>query len=46
MAELLEEVGLPPGVGVIKLVTCSRQEAEQLQAHPKVEGVSFVGSNA
>ncbi len=44
MAELLEEVGLPPGV--ILLVTCSRHEAERLQPHPKVEGVSFVGSNA
>jgi malonate-semialdehyde dehydrogenase (acetylating)/methylmalonate-semialdehyde dehydrogenase len=44
MAELLEEAGLPPGV--FNLVTCSRHEAERLLAHPKVEGVSFVGSTA
>jgi len=44
MAELLEEAGLPPGV--FNLVTCSRHEAEQLLAHPDVQGVSFVGSTA
>ncbi len=44
MAELLEEAGLPPGV--FNLVTCSRNEAERLLTHPKVEGVSFVGSTA
>jgi malonate-semialdehyde dehydrogenase (acetylating)/methylmalonate-semialdehyde dehydrogenase len=44
MAELLEEAGLPPGV--FNLVTCSRHEAERLLSHPKVEGVSFVGSTA
>ena len=44
MAELLEEAGLPPGV--FNLVTCSRHEAERLLTHPKVEGVSFVGSTA
>jgi len=42
MAELLEEAGLPPGV--FNLVTCSRHEAERLLTHPKVQGVSFVGS--
>ncbi|MGI9585287.1 MAG: CoA-acylating methylmalonate-semialdehyde dehydrogenase [Acidimicrobiia bacterium] len=42
MAELLEEAGLPPGV--FNLVTCSRHEAERLLEHPKVQGVSFVGS--
>jgi malonate-semialdehyde dehydrogenase (acetylating)/methylmalonate-semialdehyde dehydrogenase len=44
MAELLEEAGLPPGV--FNLVTCSRHEAERLLVHPKVKGVSFVGSTA
>ncbi len=44
MAELLEEAGLPPGV--FNLVTCSRHEAERLLTHPKVKGVSFVGSTA
>lgn len=44
MAELLEEAGLPPGV--FNLITCSRHEAERLLEHPKVQGVSFVGSTA
>ncbi|MCP4963665.1 MAG: CoA-acylating methylmalonate-semialdehyde dehydrogenase [bacterium] len=44
MAELLHEAGLPPGV--FNLVTCSRHEAERLLEHPKVQGVSFVGSTA
>ncbi len=44
MAELLEEAGLPPGV--FNLVTCSRDEAEQLLTHPDVQGVSFVGSTS
>jgi malonate-semialdehyde dehydrogenase (acetylating) / methylmalonate-semialdehyde dehydrogenase len=42
IAELYAEAGLPPGV--FNLVTCSRHEAERLLVHPKVEGVSFVGS--
>jgi malonate-semialdehyde dehydrogenase (acetylating)/methylmalonate-semialdehyde dehydrogenase len=42
IAELFEEAGLPPGV--FNLVTCSRHEAERLLVHPKVQGVSFVGS--
>ena len=42
MAELAEEAGLPPGV--LNVVTCSRREAERLLVHPKVEGISFVGS--
>jgi malonate-semialdehyde dehydrogenase (acetylating)/methylmalonate-semialdehyde dehydrogenase len=42
MAELLEDAGLPPGV--FNLVTCSRHEAERLLTHPKVRGISFVGS--
>ncbi len=42
IAELFEQAGLPPGV--FNLVTCSRDEAERLLVHPKVRGVSFVGS--
>jgi len=42
IAELYAEAGLPPGV--FNLVTCSRHEAERLLVHPKVQGVSFVGS--
>jgi len=42
MAQLFEQAGLPPGV--FNLVTCSRNEAERLLVHPKVRGVSFVGS--
>lgn len=42
IAELVEEAGLPPGV--VNVVTCSRHEAERLLVHPKVRGVSFVGS--
>jgi malonate-semialdehyde dehydrogenase (acetylating)/methylmalonate-semialdehyde dehydrogenase len=44
MAELLLEAGLPPGV--FNLVTAGRAEAELLLKHPKVRGVSFVGSTA
>jgi len=44
MAGLLEKAGLPPGV--FNLVTCSRHEAERLLVHPKIQGVSFVGSTA
>jgi len=44
MAELLAEAGLPPGV--FNLVTAGRHEAELLLSHPKVKGVSFVGSTS
>ena len=44
MLELLIEAGLPKGV--VNLVTCSRNEAEILLAHPDVKGVSFVGSTS
>jgi malonate-semialdehyde dehydrogenase (acetylating)/methylmalonate-semialdehyde dehydrogenase len=44
MAALLEDAGMPPGV--FNLVTCSRHEAERLLSHPKVRGVSFVGSTS
>jgi malonate-semialdehyde dehydrogenase (acetylating)/methylmalonate-semialdehyde dehydrogenase len=44
MAELLAEAGLP--AGVLNLVTAGREEAELLLKHPKVRGVTFVGSTA
>jgi malonate-semialdehyde dehydrogenase (acetylating)/methylmalonate-semialdehyde dehydrogenase len=44
MLELLQQAGLPNGV--VNLVTCSRQEADLLLAHPDVRGVSFVGSTS
>jgi len=42
MLELLQKAGLPDGV--VNLVTCSRNEAELLLSHPKVAGISYVGS--
>ncbi len=42
MLELLQQAGLPRGV--VNLVTCSRNEAELLLSHPKVAGISYVGS--
>jgi malonate-semialdehyde dehydrogenase (acetylating)/methylmalonate-semialdehyde dehydrogenase len=43
LAELIQdEVKFPPGV--INLVQGSRETVEQLIAHPKVKGVTFVGS--
>jgi malonate-semialdehyde dehydrogenase (acetylating)/methylmalonate-semialdehyde dehydrogenase len=42
MAELYVEAGLPKGV--LNVVTCSRNEVETLITHPKVKGVTFVGS--
>ena len=42
LLELLYEAGLPRGV--VNLVTCGRNEAEILLTHPKVKGVTFVGS--
>jgi malonate-semialdehyde dehydrogenase (acetylating)/methylmalonate-semialdehyde dehydrogenase len=44
MADLLLEAGLPKGV--FNLVTAGRAEAELLLKHPRVRGVSFVGSTA
>jgi malonate-semialdehyde dehydrogenase (acetylating)/methylmalonate-semialdehyde dehydrogenase len=44
MTELLAEAGLP--AGVLNLVTAGREEAELLLKHPKVRGVTFVGSTA
>jgi len=42
MVELLAEAGLPKGV--VNLVTASRNESEPLLRHPKVRGVTLVGS--
>ncbi len=42
IAELLYEAGLPKGV--FNLITAGREEAELLLKHPKVHGVTFVGS--
>ena len=44
IAELLLEAGLPKGV--FNLVTAGRAEAELLLKHPRVRGVTFVGSTA
>ena len=44
IAELYQQAGLPDGV--LNIVTCSRKEAELLLTHPKVNGVSFVGSTS
>jgi malonate-semialdehyde dehydrogenase (acetylating) / methylmalonate-semialdehyde dehydrogenase len=44
MLELLQQAGLPDGV--VNLVTCSRNEADLLLAHPDVRGISFVGSTS
>jgi malonate-semialdehyde dehydrogenase (acetylating)/methylmalonate-semialdehyde dehydrogenase len=44
MADLLMEAGLPSGV--FNLVTAGREEAELLLKHPKVRGITFVGSTS
>ena len=44
IAELYGEAGLPDGV--FNLVTAGRNEAELLLSHPKVKGISFVGSTS
>jgi malonate-semialdehyde dehydrogenase (acetylating)/methylmalonate-semialdehyde dehydrogenase len=44
MLELLIEAGLPKGV--VNLVTCSRVEADTLLVHPRVKGITFVGSTS
>ncbi len=44
IAELYQQAGLPDGV--LNIVTCSRKEAELFLTHPKVNGVSFVGSTS
>jgi malonate-semialdehyde dehydrogenase (acetylating)/methylmalonate-semialdehyde dehydrogenase len=40
--ELLDQVGLPPGV--VNLVHGSKGAVDAILAHPEVDGVSFVGS--
>jgi len=40
--EIIDEVGLPPGV--INMVNGDKDVAHALMTHPKVQGVSFVGS--
>ncbi len=42
IVEMLEQVGLPPGV--VNLVHGAREAAERLLDHPEVKAVSFVGS--
>ncbi|MCL2630597.1 MAG: CoA-acylating methylmalonate-semialdehyde dehydrogenase [Firmicutes bacterium] len=43
-AEIYKEAGLPSGV--LNVITCGREEAEALIAHPEVKGISFVGSTS
>jgi malonate-semialdehyde dehydrogenase (acetylating)/methylmalonate-semialdehyde dehydrogenase len=42
--ELLEKIGLPPGV--VNLVNGAKDVVDALLAHPQVRAVSFVGSSA
>lgn len=42
MAALYAEAGLP--AGVLNVVTCSRNEVDEILTHPDVKGISFVGS--
>jgi malonate-semialdehyde dehydrogenase (acetylating)/methylmalonate-semialdehyde dehydrogenase len=44
LLEIMIEAGLPKGV--VNLITCGRDELAGLIAHPEVNGVSFVGSEA
>ncbi len=44
MADLLDEVGLPPGV--VSVLPAGREIGEYLVAHPGVDKVSFTGSTA
>jgi len=44
MAELYKEAGLP--AGVLNVLTTDRHSVEPMIAHPKVVGVSFVGSTS
>jgi aldehyde dehydrogenase (NAD+) len=43
LAEVAEEVGLPPGV--LNVVTANREASEALVRDPRVDKVSFTGSN-
>jgi acyl-CoA reductase-like NAD-dependent aldehyde dehydrogenase len=44
MAEIAEEVGLPPGV--INVLTADRAASEALVRHPGVDKIAFTGSSA
>jgi betaine-aldehyde dehydrogenase len=44
LAELLEDVGLPPGV--VNVLCADRAQSEALVRHPLVDKVSFTGSTA
>lgn len=44
MAEVAEQVGLPPGV--INVVTANRTASEALVRHPGVDKITFTGSSA
>src|SRR5690606_5552314 len=44
MAEVAEEIGLPPGV--FNVVTADREASEHLIRNPDVDKVSFTGSTA
>ena len=44
MAEIAEEVGLPPGV--FNVLTADREASEALVRHPGIDKISFTGSTA
>jgi betaine-aldehyde dehydrogenase len=44
MAEIAEDIGLPPGV--LNIVTAERGPSERLVRHPGVDKISFTGSSA
>jgi betaine-aldehyde dehydrogenase len=44
IAEMAEEIGLPPGV--LNVLTSDREASEHLVRHPDVDKISFTGSSA
>ena len=44
LGEILEELGLPPGV--VNILMADREESELLVRHPGVDKISFTGSSA
>jgi aldehyde dehydrogenase (NAD+) len=44
MAEVIEKVGLPPGV--VNVLTAGREVSEQLVTDPRVDKIAFTGSSA
>ncbi len=42
IADIYKEAGLPDGV--LNIISCKRTEAEIFLTHPKVKGITFVGS--